>query len=61
MIRDVHPGSRILILYPSWIPDPGSRGQKYRNQDLDPKSATLVFDHDYTGTDKEYVHLTQDE
>jgi hypothetical protein len=25
MIRDVHPGSgsRILIFYPSWIPDPG--------------------------------------
>jgi hypothetical protein len=22
MIQDVHPGSRILIFYPSWIPDP---------------------------------------
>ncbi len=32
MIRDVHPGSgsriRILIFYPSRIPNPGSRGQK---------------------------------
>jgi hypothetical protein len=32
-IRDVYPGSRILIFYPSRIPDPGSRIQ-------DPKTAT---------------------
>ncbi len=43
MIRVVHPGSRIRMLtfYPSWIPAPGSRGQKgtgsrirIRNTDL---------------------------
>jgi hypothetical protein len=38
MIRDVHPGSRvrILIFYPSRIPDPGVKKAP------DPRSATLV-------------------